>query len=98
MTYKVETAMRPALEAKRYTHLADIEVHRARCGYWHPRHRPLYAALTDRRPAHRRRLRPSAPASRRVRPRKGLFQYRSADLARWPRSAIMTQRYPQLRA
>jgi hypothetical protein len=33
MTYKVETAPRLALEAKRYTHRADIEVHRTRRGY-----------------------------------------------------------------
>ena len=36
MTTKIQTALRPALEAKRFRDLADIEVHRTRRGHWHP--------------------------------------------------------------
>ena len=36
MTTKIQTALRLALEAKRFTDLADIEVHRTRRGHWHP--------------------------------------------------------------
>ena len=36
MTSKIQTALRLALEAKRFTDLADIEVHRTRRGHWHP--------------------------------------------------------------
>ena len=36
MTTKIQTALRLALEAKRFRDLADIEVHRTRRGHWHP--------------------------------------------------------------
>jgi hypothetical protein len=36
MTTKTQTALRLALEAKRFCDLADIEVHRTRRGHWHP--------------------------------------------------------------
>jgi hypothetical protein len=36
MTSKIQTALRLALEAKRFTDLADIEVHRTPRGHWHP--------------------------------------------------------------
>ncbi len=37
MTSKIQAALRLALEAKRFTDLADIEVHRTRRGHGHPR-------------------------------------------------------------
>ena len=36
MTSKIQAALHLALEAKRFTDLADIEVHRTRRGHWHP--------------------------------------------------------------
>ena len=36
MTTKIQTALRLALEAKHFADLADIEVHRTRCGHRHP--------------------------------------------------------------
>ena len=37
MTSKIQTALRLALEAKRFRDLADTEVHRPRRRHWHPR-------------------------------------------------------------
>ena len=36
MTSKIQTALRLALEAKRFRDLAGTEVHRTRRGHWHP--------------------------------------------------------------
>jgi hypothetical protein len=36
MTTKIQTALRLAVEAKRFRDLADIEIHRTRRGHWHP--------------------------------------------------------------
>ena len=36
MNIKIQTALRLALEAKRFRDLVDIEVHRTRRGHWHP--------------------------------------------------------------
>ena len=47
MTSKIQTALRLALEAKRFRDLADIEVHGHHRGHWHPPGRALHAALPD---------------------------------------------------
>ena len=44
MTGMIQTALRLALEAKRFRDLADIDVHRTRRGHWHPRTCPARGA------------------------------------------------------